>query len=283
MKRVVVLAALLAGSIAIAWAYAEQISAPRRRGAEFVANLHRTGLKQMGGDTSARVYMHQAGPIRGWRAALGRFRPDGTYEGLDIRLTQIAEGSAVGQWEKWRLDDSATTGYYVAGEFHFIKGQCVVIATTRIELAGPRVSVVQQLQRVVLRSAADVPDSYLPEGTLDLALRAMRGQERSRQFNFIDNSIPPTGGKPQFIGLKLRDVTEETPLPAGTAAAIESSIAGKPKEIVFLDEQGLIHTTKRGKLSETRSSPAELYEHFPQLDTPLRQIHQAVQLVAPLD
>ncbi|HDZ21716.1 hypothetical protein LCGC14_0284770 [marine sediment metagenome] len=283
MKRVVVLAALLASSIAIAWAYAEQISAPRRRGAEFVADLHRMGLKQMLPDTSARFYLHKREAVVGWRAALGGYRPDGTYEGLDIVLRQISEGNAAGQWERWRLDDSANTGYYVAGGFRFREGQWEVIPTTWIKLAGPRVLVQQNIKGRAFRSAADVPDSYLPEGTMDLALRAMRGQARSRQFNFIDNSIPPTGGKPQFIGLKLRDITEETPLPAGTVAAIESSIAGQPKEIVFLDEQGLIHTTKRGKLSETRSSPAELYEHFPQLDGQLRQIQQAVQLVAPLD
>ena len=286
MKRVAVLAVLLAASIAIAWAYAERISAPRGRGAEFVADLHRMGLKQMLPDTSARYYLHKREAVIGWQAALGGFRPDGTYEGLDIVLRQVSEGNATGQWERWRLDDSANAGFYVAGQFLFKQGQWVAIPTTWIKLASPRVSVVQHLQGRVFRSAADVPDNYLPEGTLDMALRAMRGQERARQFNLILNSMPPAGGRPRFISLKLRDLTEETPLPAGTAAAIESTIADQPKEmeIVFLDEQGLVHTTKRaGKLSKTRSSPAELYEHFPQLDGQLRQIQQAVQLVAPLE
>lgn len=283
MKRVAVLAVLLAGSIAIAWAYAERISASRRRGAEFVADLHRMGLKQMLPETSARFYLHKREAVIGWQAARGGFRPDGTYEGLDIVLRQFPEGNAAGQWERWRLDDNANTGYYVAGKFLFTEGQCVVIPTTWIKLAGPRVSVLQKFQHGALRSAANVLDNYLPKGTRDLALRATRGQERSRQFNLILSSVRPAGDKPRFISLKLRDVTEETPLPAGTAAAIESSIAGQPKEIVFLDEQGLAHTTKVGKLTKTRSSPAELYEHFPQLDDRLRQIEQAVQLVAPLE
>ncbi len=282
----VLMFALLAVAVGVAWIIVQQRTAPHGRGAEMVGRIREEGLSSFWQRSPHHtwVLIRRGQGVVGWNASVRMPLADGGFEGLYVRV--IAAGDrAAGDWEYWRLNDDATTGRYEAGVVRLLAGgeRATSSSHTSIELSDNRVEATQTVrdprgQSVLMRSSASAPDSYAPEGTISLLRRLIAETGDDGAFHVVFNEQPPLGDRTAFgsIHMERREPPDDDDPRASVAVALTTSLNRDVEQIYLLDDDYELVAGLIGDMRLDRVERDEVMSEFPEAEAVLTHLMRRV-------
>jgi len=195
LLAVIMLAAFVV-SVAAAWWISTHRQSYLRSGEETMTQIRQSGLKSFYGRGSQQYFIiRNKGANVGWRVFECKPAANG-YKGL-IAQPDSAGGKKMISWESWQLSNDLNEGKYNALEpAHKLPG---ALQRTQILLDQGRVEVTQayftpnglEIENLTQTSAALVPNNYLAEGSLPLAIQKVAQNHSSAYFKIVMNQVDP--------------------------------------------------------------------------------------------
>ena len=199
---IITLGVLLA-TVLVAWVVQYFPARRAEKAAEIIRGIRRAGLERFWPEASRIDWylIEVRGKRIGWRAMVRTRREGGGFAGLTLEFI----GPVNRFWcEKWTLNADATRGRYAAYE-GIARGLRLEQLKTEIALEDGRVRVLQYEARGrVLAARSKAPANYLPEGTLELAVRRVAEEAADAQFSLVFNEVPNVGGAVSFGVMRIR-------------------------------------------------------------------------------
>ena len=279
--RVTVLTVLLIASIAGAWGYSHYIHmANSTRGAEMIDQINQRGVGSLYGRGRQEWWVieisdHQGRAIPvGWRVSIVRPNEDGTIDGWDVKILNGEQARNNSVWERWRLNDSATEGLYLAGPLTFADEHWSAQADTAIAQSGGELHVTQTLDGEIRTSQAPAPDNYLPEGARTLAIGLMAQRDEPVKLTFVANGTPPKSGRPDFRPVTMRQTRLGKTDP--DARAIQITYHGVGVSVHYLDRQNEVdRVVYGGGAQQERRTPIPIVT--PEVELIYVEVIQSIQ------
>lgn len=225
-------------------------SAMTDSGDEALGQIRNQGLDHYWGSGTQRredwylLYSDRSRSPEGWRAVIRWREPDGTHKGLELQSPQ-----GVWRWEYWQLNGQGTAGHYEAGGVSTRPGSPHLQkkTITKIILDQGRVEL-HQPGRV---SEAAVPESYVPEGMLDLACFVAMVRGSDAEFRVIFNDDPPDGKVVRFGSATVTDIRH---VQRGVEALVTKTNVrgGSGKRMLLFNQAGLLVGTTVDSIREQR-------------------------------
>jgi len=283
--------AVLVVSVGIAGWISHSRQAAGVRGGEVLAEIRAVGLPHFWGEGTREFFlMRRNGEPVGWRAVLRKPVGD-SFRGFDVHVG--AEGGFA--WESWTLRNDLRAGTYVAfgpsntAQDHLAKtevvlshGQVTVSETLLAPSAmvsrggrSPRTGRPSRLE-VVERytSRADVPDNYLPEGSLPLVARQVGQRKVDASFKIVINETPPLRSARGDLTTRLSAVratfsgndmlqTGPRPVPTTVVTIVRGGFGHADAERTYWSPAGDLQRIAYGRSDMLRVSEQELVSVFP--------------------
>jgi len=201
---------LLVGVALAAW-ISQSAGNARQEAAEILQRLREKGLTAYWPQEPPEAPTEHWYLVRGEEGAAGwevarRWYQDGMYHGLHLMNTPKGL-----YWERWKIAPNLSAGDYRAGVFVQARGLGRALLPqpdTRIRLAQGGLDVWQtdpQTGEERSSRAANVPESYLPEGCWPAVRLLVARRRAAAQFQVIYNpQVPPPGSdEPRFVSAWL--------------------------------------------------------------------------------
>lgn len=242
-----ILLVLLLVSVLLAWWLSTSRGQLVNAGRDIITDIHQSGLSTYWKGPQQLFYIiMQKDEILGYRAEFRWPLAQGGFEGLSVVML-AAEREWPGLYEHWVLSPDATEGKYTAGRVH-AAGR--LLQDTEIIMNGRVVQVAQRLPKgTIIRSRSSVPENYLPEGTLPLAMQLVAQRKSNAYFKLIYNSdYPPVSQRGQVpqtrFGLAnmeyagVQEVPDDGPVQAATVKLRKGSLGREEAAVYFIDQDG---------------------------------------------
>jgi len=201
---VITLAVLLA-TVLVAWVVQYFPARRAEKAVEIIRGIRQAGLEHFWPEQSRIDWylIELRGKLIGWRAVVRTRREGGGFAGLTLEVILPVNRF----WcEKWTLNADATRGRYAAYE-GIARGLRLEQLKTEIALEDGQVRVLQhEAQGRVLAARSKAPANYLPEGTMELAIRRVAEEAADAQFSLVFNEVPNVGGAVSFGVMRFRHV-----------------------------------------------------------------------------
>jgi hypothetical protein len=259
VARSVLLGLLLAASVAAALGYT---MLPTRQARSVVAEIRQQGLSEFYPPQPLRLWYRQTQAdtegnlLTGWVAESWTANGE-LYGGSRINYSLPNNGL----WEIWTLNEDATEGIYYAGEFVNVSGGWSIRLVTVIRLVNGWVTMAQRIGPDVVRSTAEAPDTYLPEGTVDAAAKLMSDRRGRATFSTIFNALPPDAqGRPTFLPLSMGRANRETADARGASSVVRTRVRlaeGELGSLLYFDANGHVDRRRFAYHNEILMSPEE--------------------------
>ena len=190
------MAGVLAATVAAAWVLDAAAGRRRRRGAEIVAHIRSRGLEAFWPE-STRIDWYlirgREAPV-GWRASARWRSGSGGFAGVALEVYSAGYGR-----EEWALNGDATAGDYAAVSQSRRHGP----SATDIAFADGAVTVVRVPGR---RARSPAPDNYIPEGMVDLVVRQVADRQTDALFKMVFNERENRHKAVDYGAMRIRDV-----------------------------------------------------------------------------
>lgn len=274
----VLMFALLALATLSAWLIVQRRSGPHMRGAELVEQMRSEGLSAWWDRSphSQWFLIRRNGEVIGWDVRLRLPLGDGGFEGLKLRIFRAQERSG-GSWEYWQLNADATSGEYLSGDLAFGEGRLVTSTNTSIVQEEGAIQTEQSSQVGPRRSKAEVPENYIPEGTLPLVRRLVAEEGAEAAFRMVFNEQLPQGSRTTFGVVRMNGRSPSEQERAQDAAyAVENVLitldGSDSGETYLLDEQGRTVGIVAERIRIDAVSAAEVAAEFPEAPDVVRTL-----------
>ncbi len=241
---VLVLVGILGVCVGVAWYMTVRIDAPTHQGTEIMQDIRVRKLLSFWGEQKTYhqhylVYQRVGGKLVlvGWR-----FK----YRGLNSDPRKGFVGGDI-SWKggttrsSWTLTNGLDKGTYESNFMRVVEGKYVPIMLASIELDGGNLQVQQNLKGQELSTVSEIPDNYIPEGTLSLVYREVANRKTHAKFKMIFDNLAPVGGKPRFGAVGVRYLHPPKDDPAGSVLEVKHIVLGSvATDQVVLDADGNI-------------------------------------------
>ena len=264
-----VMAAILAGTVGLAWWYASRIDLTKRRaGAAVVAQVRKTGidpyvraragvvrwfrssaLTQMTVRTSAGdTFVRTGEKTTGWQAELMVVYPDGTYGELDMVLTTDEAGAYDGYWRRWRLTDDMTAGKVHGGPLA-VRGDLLDVSGGLLAEITADEIVIHHSKRTGEVRRYPAAKNLLPLPGLPLAMLVVHERQTSGLFELLELRAKEDGWPVGPSGMMLSRANVDAPPAWGAVEAtvtMRRAADGAQLADIYLDAGGGVLAIDRG-------------------------------------
>ncbi|MBN1942478.1 MAG: hypothetical protein JW849_04200 [Phycisphaerae bacterium] len=261
--RSLVLLAILGVCSAVAWVLAWHKGAPARDAREILSAIRRQGIKHYWPQNARQqrwFFIRREGNVVGWEMHHRQAGADGAIGGFVRR--ENAPHKQVRLSSRWRLSNDAEQGEYHSQQVVLQPPQ-VKVTEAAIELRDRNLQVNQNIDGAGFSSTTAIPENYLPEGLMTLAMREVAQRQGRAQFKMVlDNQkpSPPTGGQTPLFSFELRYVGQD---PSTGGAKVETSFGRENPWITILDANGEMIRRYEGNTEFSPATFEEILQRFP--------------------
>lgn len=271
-----IMVTVLGLSLAAAMLLCKVKNAGVQQGRAILADMCKAGLDKFLPPAAGEQWylLKEDNQIIGWRCCLIR-NDGGNLAGLAAEVHAKA-GEQAGQWEVWKLDNNASAGDYLAGDLRN-SDRIIGSQNTEISLAAGRVQAKQLINGSWMYSHNDRPDSYIPEGMMEIVARQVGKLQTRAVFKTILNPYPPAGSKTSFISVSMEYVGQSEGID-GADVSIEFSIPGMPSEprIYSFASDGRLVRSKIADVVEEYMDKSKVLAAFPAAQTIVKALGQPI-------
>lgn len=250
-----VMLGVLLAAVGAAWALQNITSRRAAAGAAIVADIRQKGLKSFWGDKTQWLWYveYEGQQPKGWRLAL-RVPVMGGYHGMSMNAEGPRGNVEVKAVSLWQLSEDLSAGRYES-QIHTRQGGLV----TQILLGEGMVQVsVATPQESLQREKFSVPDNYLAEDTLGLAIARTAAERADAGFNLvIDEAADMRQLRLHYLGQEFRQGK------ALDRVSMSSMIIGQRNaETYLVDENGVVQEMTFGDKRVVLSDRATIEKLF---------------------
>ncbi len=262
---------ILTGILILCLLAAGQMSRSRNQslieGQDIIEQIRQGRLKSFWKQQSYKQWflIQQAGKPIGWRFRYRKGDSQGGFEGHEILVNKTKQGLRRAE-SRWALNDRAEVGAYVSSE-HILgkvgRIQAVrSISKTRIEMNSGQLTVKQQIGGSnSIKSSAEEPPAYVPEGSLELAMFLAAKRETTSRFRMIIDSQPPQDKKPVFSIITVSESGVKASSPGGVVAKTDGP-GPDSEQLYFFDKSGRLEKKYYGDTEEISASREQIIAAF---------------------
>ncbi len=270
--RVLILFTIFALCVAGAWWMSRHRGSTLLEGKSVLAEIRQEKLKAFWGEEeSTQWFLVRNGAQNiGWLVQYRKLRPDGSYEGGYMKIILSAQGPRR-ITSRWILNNEATHGVYVSDES--VLGQVNTnlgvrmlkqpLVAARIEMNEGKLNVIQRIKGADFRSSADIPEGYVPEGTMDLVSYIVARRKTRAKFRMIVDSLGSSENQTAFVTVDIQYSGMKPLSPEGLAVIVK---IGNGEQLCFFDKTGKLEKQVADEISEVAVSEAEVVLAFPDAD-----------------
>lgn len=264
---ILILLSILGACIVLGWWMTRRIDAPTTQGIEIVRAVRARKLLQFpGGNKTYRqhyfIYQHAGGKpqIVGWRFRYHsrNQNPEKGFVGGEMEWNPGSYAQS-----RWTLTDGLDKGSYQS-RIERRKRDGLIRTGASIELNNGILYVQQILPGHKLNSECEIPDNYIPEGSVSLMLREVAERKTHAKFKMIFDSLPPVGSRPRFGILEVRYIKPPEDDSGGAELEIRQITPSRKSTYrVVLDSAGNVAREIAGNMKTIPVSEKMFSEVFP--------------------
>ncbi|MBI5724981.1 MAG: hypothetical protein HZA50_13555 [Planctomycetes bacterium] len=270
-----VMVTVLGLSLAAAWMLCKTTGGRARQARTILADIRKTGLDKLIGPAGREQWFLQksAGRTVGWKYF--SIQSDGqTVTGLTADI-QKSPDRQLGQWEAWTLNNGADRGSYLAGKLAG-KNKIELAQNTSINLSGARVQIRQLFDSSWKSSGGLAPDTYIPEGLMELVACRVGQLKANAVFKTVINNIVTPDDRLHFVSVLMEYAGQPEGVGGGWEVRLEFTVSDQPSKprVYSFAPDGRLVKSMIDDIVEEAVDKAKVLAVFPEADDIVNAIGQ---------